>query len=196
MKEIQDLFSQFEFRMLGLKVAEALSLEMPEKSLGTETAEEIYEVGILLWIVDSNKMGATLDEILSYTHTENLNDAKTTLLKIIKDQSLSFILENIELPLIPITKDMKEIGIKVDTKRLIELGKKYHAELTSFEKKIWKITGEEFNINSPKQLGEMLFVKMGLKAKNQKRTASGGFSTKESELEKLKDEHQIGRAHV
>src|SRR6185369_8023531 len=43
----------------------------------------------------------------------------------------------------------------------------------------------------PKQLGEILFQKMGLKAKNQKKTASGGFSTKESELEKLKEEHPI-----
>src|SRR5581483_140224 len=57
------------------------------------------------------------------------------------------------------------------------------------EKKIWKIAGAEFNISSPKQLGEILFTKMGLKG--QKKTASGGFSPKESELEKLKNEHEI-----
>ena len=62
---------------------------------------------------------------------------------------------------------------------------KYHTELSKLEKKIWEIVGEEFNVSSPKQLGEMLFVKMGLKPKNQKKTASGGFSTKESELEKI-----------
>jgi DNA polymerase-1 len=74
---------------------------------------------------------------------------------------------------------------------LKSLGEKYHAELKNLEKKIWKIAGEEFNVASPKQLGEILFVKMGLKAKNQKKNASGGYSTKESELEKLKDEHPI-----
>jgi DNA polymerase-1 len=109
----------------------------------------------------------------------------------IKDQDLSFVVDNIEMPLLPICKRMTETGIKIDVKRLEELSLKYHKELSSLEKQIWKIVGEEFNIASPKQLGEMLFVKMGLKAKNQKKTASGGFSTKESELEKLKDEHPI-----
>ena len=53
------------------------------------------------------------------------------------------------------------------------------------------MAGMDFNVSSPKQLGEVLFEKMGLKVKNQKKTASGSFSTKESELEKLKDLHPI-----
>ena len=150
-------------------------------------------VGLLLWVVDSNKTNPDLDDILSYTRTNTLPDAKKAIEKIIKDQELSFVMDKIEEPLREVVKEMKEIGIKVDVDRLKILSKKYHAELNSLEKKIWKIVGEEFNISSPKQLGEMLFVKMGLKPKNQKKTASGGFSTKESELEKLKDEHQIAR---
>jgi DNA polymerase-1 len=63
--------------------------------------------------------------------------------------------------------------------------------LDSLEKKIWKIAGVEFNIASPKQLGEVLFVKMGLRPKNQKKTAGGAFSTKESELQKLREEAPI-----
>ena len=191
MKKVQDLFVEFEFRTLASKFAEVLSLDMPEGISSNASPEEVREVGLLLWVVDSNKTNPTLDDILSYTRTNNINDARKVLEKNIKDQDLSFVVESIELPLLPITKRMTELGIKIDVKRLEELSVKYHKELSNLEKQIWKIVGEEFNISSPKQLGEMLFVKMGLKAKNQKKTASGGFSTKESELEKLKDEHPI-----
>jgi DNA polymerase-1 len=191
MAKVQELFAEFEFRTLSSKVAEALSLEMPEGVTGEEAPEEIYEVGVLLWVVDSNKTTPSLDDILSYTHTNNLKDARAVLEKMIKDQDLSFVVEEIEKPLMPIVKAMTKQGIKIDVPRLSELSKKYHAELSAIEKKIWKLAGEEFNIASPKQLGEILFVKMGLKAKGQKKTSTGGFSTKESELEKLKDESPI-----
>ncbi len=191
MEEVQKLFSDFEFRQLGVKVAEALSLELPERSAGLITEKALATTALMLWVVDSNKTEPTIDDILSYTRTETLADARTVLEKTIADQELSFVLEQIELPLVPIVAQMKKVGIKIDVARLKILSKKYHAELLSLEKQIWKIVGQEFNIASPKQLGEMLFVKMGLKPKNQKKTASGGFSTKESELEKLRDEHPI-----
>ncbi len=191
MKKVQELFVEFEFRTLAIKIAEVLSLDMPDKPDVNASPEEVREVGLLLWVVDSNKTNPDLDDILSYTRASNISDARKYLEKIIKDQDLSFVVESIEMSLLPICKSMTEIGIKIDVKRLEELSVKYHKELSSLEKQIWKIVGEEFNIASPKQLGEMLFVKMGLKAKNQKKTASGGFSTKESELEKLKDEHPI-----
>src|SRR3989338_4555931 len=191
MKKVESLFVQFEFRALAQKFAESLSLTMSEKPTTNASPEDIFETGLLLWVVDSNKTSPTLDDILSFTRTETLIDARKSLEKTIKEQDLSFVVEEIEKPLIPIIKSMKEAGIKIDVERLNKLSKKYHTELDSLEKKIWKIVGEEFNISSPKQLGEMLFVKMGLKAKNQKKTASGGLSTKESELEKLRDEYPI-----
>ena len=192
MKKIQNLFAQFEFRSLGQKFAESLSLDFPEDSpRGNEMEQDVFEVGILLWVVDSNKTNPTLDDILSFTRTNTIGEARMVLEKVIKEQGLDFIIEQIEKPLVPIVDEMKKVGVKIDVDRLKELSKVYHNELSGLEKKIWKIVGQEFNINSPKQLGEMLFVKMGLKTKNQKKTASGGFSTKESELEKLKDEHPI-----
>src|SRR3972149_921915 len=191
MVKVQKLFAEFEFRQLGVKVAEVLSLDLPANSAGTESPDDIAEVGLLLWVVDSNKTSPLLDDILSYTRTETLIDARKTLKKTIQEQGLKFVAETIEKPLVPIIKKMKVSGVKIDVERLRLLSKKYHAELESLGKQIWKIVGQEFNIASPKQLGEMLFVKMGLKPKNQKKTASGGFSTKESELEKLRDEHPI-----
>ncbi len=191
MKKVEDLFLEFEFRSLANKFREVLSIDIPVQEVDNEDPEEVFLTGLLLWVIDSNKTNPSLDDILAYTRTHNLKDAKAVLQKTIKDQNLSFVLHEIEVPLIPIVKNMKEFGIKIDIDRLKKLSKDYHKELASIEKKIWKIVGEEFNIASPKQLGEMLFVKMGLKPKNQKKTASGGFSTKESELEKLKDEHPI-----
>ncbi|MDQ5969462.1 MAG: polymerase, partial [Patescibacteria group bacterium] len=191
MKKVEGLFGLFEFRTLSQKFAESLSLDVPEKLMAEADPEDVLETGLMLWVIDSNKTSPSLEDILSYTRTDSIKDAKTVLEQIIKDQNLSFVFSDIEKPLIYIVKEMKEVGIKVDVERLKALSKKYHTELSSLEKKIWKIVGEEFNINSPKQLGEMLFVKMGLKAKNQKKTASGGFSTKESELEKLKEENPI-----
>jgi DNA polymerase-1 len=79
----------------------------------------------------------------------------------------------------------------VDVEYLKKLGKEYHAQLDALEKSIWKMAGKEFNVASPKQLGEVLFTDLGLKAKNQKKTGTGALSTKESELEKLREAHPI-----
>src|SRR3989344_3033021 len=86
---------------------------------------------------------------------------------------------------------MTERGIKTDLSKLTELSDEFHRELSALEKKIWILAGEEFNINSPKQLGEVLFDRLGLSRKGQKKTAGGARSTRESELEKLSDVHPI-----
>ncbi len=190
-EKVQELFHTLEFRSLAGKVAEALSLEMPEENLGDESESDLQKAKLMLWIIDSNKTDAERSDILSYTRTKNIPDAMKAMQKIIADQKLEKILNEIELPLLPILAEMKKIGVKIDTARLQELSKKYHAELESLEKKIWKMAGVEFNIASPKQLGEVLFVKMGLRPKNQKKTAGGAFSTKESELQKLREEAPI-----
>jgi DNA polymerase-1 len=189
--KMEELFHTLEFRQLGAKVAEALSLKLPDEEVGNESEEEIKKAKLMLWIIDSNKTDPERSDILSYTRTKNIPDAIKAMQKIIDSQKLGKVLEEIELPLTPITAEMKKIGIKIDIMRLFELSKKYHAELESLEKKIWKIAGGEFNIASPKQLGEVLFVKMGLRPKNQKKTAGGAFSTKESELQKLREENPI-----
>ncbi|MFZ2522039.1 MAG: DNA polymerase [Minisyncoccia bacterium] len=193
MKKVVELFNKYEFRTLGSKIAEVLSLEMPETKDNEKNldSDDIYYATLLLWIVDSNKAGASLEDVLSYTHKDKLSEAVIVLEKTIKQEGLDFVLEKIEKPLIPIVKEMHEVGVKINVNFLFSLSEKYHKELEIIQKKIWKLAGEEFNISSPKQLGQILFVKMGLKPKNQKKTGGGALSTKESELEKLKDEHPI-----
>lgn len=191
MKKVTELMNKFEFRTLGSKIAETLSLDMPLPTEKNLKEDDVQYASLLLWIVDSNKTSASIDDVLSYTHKDRLADAISDLEKTIKQENLSVVLEKIEKPLIPIIKEMHEVGVKIDVPLLETLSKKYHKELEEIQKKIWKLAGEEFNIASPKQLGEILYVKMGLKSKNQKKTGTGALSTKESELEKLKEENPI-----
>jgi DNA polymerase-1 len=81
-------------------------------------------------------------------------------------------------------------GIKVDIESLAILQKTTNKELAELEKKIYKIAGEEFNINSPQQLGEIIFNKLGLKGKV-RRTGGGALSTAAPELEKLREENPV-----
>ena len=99
--------------------------------------------------------------------------------------------KEVEAPLADILSEMEQRGIKIDIDYLKELSKDYHKELKKLEKKIWSLTRQKFNINSPKQLAEILFDKLGLKAKNLRKTSTGSRSTNISELIKLKDTHPI-----
>ncbi len=97
---------------------------------------------------------------------------------------------NIEMPLIPVLADMEKAGVNLDVDSL----KLYSLELTELiintEKEIYKMAGVEFNISSPKQMGEVLFDKLKLDDKA-KKTKTGQYSTGEEILVKLKDKHPI-----
>ena len=90
---------------------------------------------------------------------------------------------------------MEMRGVLIDTEKLAELAKAYNAELQRIEKTVYTEAGRAFNISSPKQLGQVLFDEMGLTPERQKKTAGGARSTRESELEKIRDLHPIV-AHV
>ena len=128
---------------------------------------------------------------MRFADTNDFGIAKKTIFEELDKRNLRKVYEQIELPLIPVVHKMDERGIKVDRVFLKELSKEYHSAIESLEKKIWNEAGGEFNINSPKQMGEFLFDKLGLKVKNQKKTAGGARSTKESELEKMRDMHPV-----
>ncbi|MCI5059980.1 MAG: DNA polymerase I [Alphaproteobacteria bacterium] len=91
--------------------------------------------------------------------------------------------EDIERPLIPVIAGMEMHGIKVDPVRLKNLSKEFKSQIQELEKEIYKEAGTEFNIGSPKQIGEILFNQMGLEGG--KKTKTGQWSTDVSTLEKL-----------
>ena len=104
--------------------------------------------------------------------------------KEIKDNNLSEIFSEIELPIIEVLSFMEKEGIKIDKKYLKSLEDDFQNELNILENKIFKESGEDFNLNSPKQLGEILFNKLKL-VSNPKKTKTGQFSTSEEVLSAL-----------
>jgi DNA polymerase I len=149
----------------------------------------LREAALMLWLINSNIGDPKLADILSFSKAQTFDAAYDTLSAELGKRGLANVYEDIEKPLIPVLDAMREVGVKIDGSFLQALGDEYRAVLAGLEKSIWKLAGMEFNIASPKQLGEVLFVKLGLKSK--KKTAGGALSTKESELEKLEEEHPI-----
>ncbi len=94
----------------------------------------------------------------------------------------------IELPLSEVLADMQQIGMRIDRVALLDFGAKLATHIEELESKIFALAGEEFNIQSPKQLGEVLFEKLGLPPV--KKTKSG-YSTNAEVLEKLVSHHEI-----
>lgn len=98
--------------------------------------------------------------------------------------------EEIEMPLMEVLADMEIEGIRLDKNILAEQSKTISVEIQNLEKKIYSDAGEEFNLNSPKQLGDILFDKLRLDS-NAKKTRTGQYATGEEILVKLKDKHPI-----
>ncbi|MDO8623950.1 MAG: DNA polymerase [bacterium] len=198
-EKVKKLFTELEFRGLPARFHTVLTGEKPPeepKQIGMLFAEgggsdDLREAALMLWLLNSNLSHPTVEDVLSFSHTTTLTDAKKKLSADIKAANLTRVYEEIERPLIPVVGKMYERGIRVDTKFLKKLGTDYHAVLAGLEKKIHTLAGQEFNIASPKQLGEILYVKMGLAPKRAKKTSTGALSTRESELEKLRDQSPI-----
>jgi DNA polymerase-1 len=158
---------------------------------GGVSEEEIQKIGIAAWVLDSNATQPTLDDICRIGRSDTFAEAKENILADIAKNELSFIYDKIELPLYPVLREMEKRGVLIDTAFLSGLSKTYKKDLGEIAKRIYAAAGSEFNVNSPKQLGEVLFDKLGLEVKNQKKTATGARSTRESELEKLREAHPI-----
>ena len=108
--------------------------------------------------------------------------------KIIKDDDMEMLFYDVEMPLIEVLGDMEYLGIYTDEKIIDNLGKEFDEIISSTEKKIFEYAGEEFNVNSPKQLGVILFEKLELPIIKKTKT---GYSTNAEVLEKLSDKHPI-----
>ena len=158
----------------------------------TVDPDRLREGQVMLWLISSEFTNPSLDDILAFTKERTFDKAFTILEKQIIDlKKVHDVYEKIEKPLIPVIKKMYERGVLVNTLILNNLAKKYRTELEQLEKNIYKSAGREFNVSSPKQLGEVLFDELKIIPERQKKTAGGARSTRESELEKIRDMHPI-----
>ncbi len=108
--------------------------------------------------------------------------------KRIEEEGLSELFYDVEIPLLNVLVDMQLEGMKLDRQKLVDFGKEFQTELDGLEGKIHKLAGEEFNINSPRQLGLILFEKLGLPGGKKTKT---GYSTSQSVLEELAARHEL-----
>ena len=116
-----------------------------------------------------------------FTYAEKINEQ-------IKADDMWKLYTDIEMPLVYVLYEMQKNGIRVNKEELKEYGDKLQVRIEELEQSIHRLADDDFNINSPKQLGEVLFVKMGLP--NGKKTKTG-YSTSADVLEKIKNEHEI-----
>lgn len=188
--KLNQFYLELEFRTLPDRIRKLLQNGAPVPQRTTENVDD-PALRLALWVVDSNITNPSMDDVYAFTKTKDLEEARKIINAELDKREEREVFEKIEKPLIPVVEKMTRHGVKIDRARLETLSKEYHQELSRLEQEIWKVSGGEFNVNSPRQLGEVLFDKLGLGGSRQKKTAGGALSTKESELEKLKDKHPV-----
>lgn len=109
---------------------------------------------------------------------------------IVELSGMTALYKDMELPLVEVLADIENTGFAIDAKVLKEIGESVQQRINELEAMIFEIAGEPFNISSPKQLGVILFEKLGLKSAKKNKT---GYSTDKDVLEKLSTEHEIAR---
>jgi DNA polymerase I len=106
----------------------------------------------------------------------------------IAERGLQGVMCDIELPLVAVLREMEVLGVRLNVERLQEITTRVREEIAALEERIYGLAEEEFTIGSPQQLGEILFVKLGL---SRKRRGKTGFSTDARVLQAIRDEHEI-----
>jgi len=196
------LCDEFGFRTLRERIKTTFKNEpaptsevgAPTESVGEEVVDvtRLSEAKAALWLISSEFTNPSLDDILAFTKQRTFAPARAELEKqLTKMDRVREVYEQIEKPLIPVIARMEKRGVLINPAVLKALAKEYRAELEKIEKRIHKTAGHEFNVSSPKQLGEVLFDELRIIPDKQKKTAGGQRSTRESELEKIRDAHPI-----
>lgn len=156
------------------------------KQFGIEL-NNYFDCSIAKYLVDGVPVDAVkdvfFDDDVSAVATRLFNFADEYSKKI-EDEKLQFLFYKVENPLSKVLFSMENVGFKIDSDILNALKEKYRIEQESLEKKIYELAGEEFNVNSPKQLANILYLKLGL-SHNKKQ------STNADHLQEIEGEHEI-----
>lgn len=197
-EKLLSLFTELGFRTLKARIGHLFEIAgegTQSQEQGEVSNEEVVRASVMLWLLESDRTNASFDDIIdygrSYYSTTNFAEIVQKFEALLKEQNLWSLYSEMEVPLMEVIISLNKTGITLDCDYLKTLSVTMHAELDVLQREIYKHAGTDFNINSPKQVGEVLYDILGLKPKNQKKTAGGQRSTRESELEKMKDDHEI-----
>jgi DNA polymerase-1 len=193
---IEKLCDEMEFRSIKERLRTTLhgaNSTVPEEGEVQEVnTDALAETALALWLLRSDLTTPTLDDILAYAETKDFGKARETIFDSLRSTGkLIGVYESIEKPLLPVVRRMNADGIKIDTKQLADLAAEYNKELGKIAARIYKHAGHEFNINSPKQLGDVLYDELQITSGKLKKTATGARTTREEELAKMADLHPI-----
>lgn len=136
----------------------------------------------------TNFLGTSVDDADAAACAEAMWSLKSVLEKELEDQEMLSLYRDIELPLVPVLYAMEKRGVAVDKNLLLRFGEMLSERIGDCEQLIFSYSGEPFNINSTRQLGELLFDKLGLPPVKKTKI---GYSTNADVLEKLKNKHPI-----
>lgn len=189
------LMSELGFRAPVARFKQLMNLKDTTPEQGSVNEREVAEAGVMLWLLESDRTNPTYEDIIDYGRsffsTTDWNQIVVKLTESLKEQNLWEVFEKIDRPLLPVIEKINATGITLDVDYLHQLSVGFHKELETLEKSIHSLAGEEFNINSPKQLGTVIYDKLGLSPARAKKTATGARSTRESELSQMIDNHPI-----
>ncbi|HOF55850.1 MAG TPA: DNA polymerase I [Prolixibacteraceae bacterium] len=115
---------------------------------------------------------------------------KAVLEPLLEESGLTALFTGLEMPLVPVLADMERTGVKLDTRALNDYAGELRRQIIDLEEEIHSLAGMEFNVSSPKQLGEILFEKLKIDP-NARLTKTKQYSTNEEVLTRLKDQHPI-----
>lgn len=200
-EEIREIFAAED---IGKLMIDAKESSLALLNHGIEVLNITFEPLLAFYLLQPSSSLPELEEVLSRELTisfdeiesnnkllvelSKLFELKAKLIpKLEKDQLLN-LYNKIELPLIKVLARMEYNGVKVDKEWLDSLSERLGKRLDIITEKAHQLAGEEFNLNSPKQLGEILFEKLGLPVIKRTKT---GYSTNASVLEKLEGKHEI-----
>lgn len=193
-KEVQELLSVTKLVAFDCK---KLYKELERFGIHVRNCE--FDPMLAAYVLDSNRTGATLSELLvrylGITSDSKDNDCENILNlskklgdEISKDDAEKKLLYDIELPLATVLADMELAGFRIDVDGIKKYGEVLKETAEALQSRIYSYAGEEFNIASPKQLGEVLFEKMALPKSKKTKT---GYSTDAETLQKLIPYHPI-----
>ncbi len=188
------LCEELEFKSLKERIGSLAgeSIEKIEAPAQQIDPEELRETALALWLLHSDTTNPSLEDILRAAGTEDFSKAKEAIFSQLRATGkLQEVYDTIEKPLLPVVARMNESGVYIDEKHLKDLSKEYSKELGVLAGRIYEHAGHEFNINSPKQLADVIYDELKVVPEKMKKTAGGARTTREEELVKLSPLHPV-----
>ena len=187
---LRQLFSP-EIKKIGHNVKELMGLLMAE---GLPTEGFVFDAALAEYLLDATAGDYALPRLSQKYFGGGIDGAQALYMlcpeldKRLHELSMDRLYYDVELPLCAVLSDMEQAGFLVDRSALYQFGESMNGDIESLQNQIWDIAGREFNINSPKQLGEVLYEDLKLPYGKKTKT---GWSTNADSLEKLKGSYPI-----